>query len=355
MHQNGVDLYKQIKSTSGDVSDVLKDLREQYNRITNPSKEQTKQFQEETKRVQEVAKAVPDDVLNDIWSNLGTFIDQYEALVKIYVQSEAASKEVYKGDLSLGRRALERIRLESKLNDMLAQVREQMVYNTPPELGSVWSRFEKAWTDIQRNYCGLPEVAGGTGARCSAGSFPYHERDRAQLRMGQIPAWDGGSLAVAPVPVSLFTPIASSEVFILADVSHDVSVGRIADAVAEGIIHPGENVVRTPLMPAAFGHTNFVMPEGDGFRRLALHVDQHALPDQIIVIRVLIQSQGNVQECLDCVLADEAGIISNPTGDRVFQPPHFRSLEAGILQDLGGVHDPHACHRSPICWGWGNG
>jgi len=147
--KKGVELYKQIKSTSGDVSDVLKDLREQYNRIASPSKEQTKQYNAEVQRVQEVAKATPDDVLNDIWSNLGTFIDQYEALVKIYVQSEAASKEVYKGDLSLGRRALERIRLESKLNDMLAQVREQMVYNTPPELGSVWSRFEKAWADIQ--------------------------------------------------------------------------------------------------------------------------------------------------------------------------------------------------------------
>jgi len=94
--------------------------------------------------VQEVAKATPDDVLNDIWSNLGNFIDQYEALAKIYVQSEAAAKEVYKGDLSLGRRALER-----KLDEMLAQVREQMVYNTPSELGSVWSRFEKAWHDIQ--------------------------------------------------------------------------------------------------------------------------------------------------------------------------------------------------------------
>jgi len=147
--KRGVELYKQIKSTSGDVSDVLKDLREQYNRIASPSKEQTKQFQEEVKRVQEVAKAAPDDVLNDIWSNLGNFIDQYEALAKIYVQSEAAAKEVYKGDLSLGRRALERIRLESKLDEMLAQVREQMVYNTPPELGSVWSRFEKAWHDIQ--------------------------------------------------------------------------------------------------------------------------------------------------------------------------------------------------------------
>jgi hypothetical protein len=147
--KRGVELYKQIKSTSGDVSDVLKDLREQYNRIASPSKEQTKQYQEEVKKVQEVAKAAPDDVLNDIWSNLGNFIDQYEALAKIYVQSEAAAKEVYKGDLSLGRRALERIRLESKLDEMLAQVREQMVYNTPPELGSVWSRFEKAWHDIQ--------------------------------------------------------------------------------------------------------------------------------------------------------------------------------------------------------------
>jgi methyl-accepting chemotaxis protein len=147
--KKGVELYKQIKSTSGDVSDVLKDLKEQYHKIVDPSPEQKKQYNAEVQRVQEVAKAAPDDVLNDIWSNLGNFIDQYEALAKIYVQSEAAAKEIYKGDLSLGRRALERIRLESKLDEMLAQVREQMVYNTPPELGSVWSKFEKAWHDIQ--------------------------------------------------------------------------------------------------------------------------------------------------------------------------------------------------------------
>ena len=149
--KKGVELYKQIKSTSGDVSDVLKDLKEQYHKIVDPSPEQKKQYQEEVKKVQEVAKAAaaPDDVLNDIWTNLGTFIDQYEALAKIYIQSEAEAKEVYRGELSLGRRALERIRLESKLNEMLAQVREQMVFNTPSELGSVWARFEKAWTDIQ--------------------------------------------------------------------------------------------------------------------------------------------------------------------------------------------------------------
>lgn len=149
--KKGVELYKQIKNTSGDVSDVLKDLREQYHKIVSPSKEQTRQYQEEVKKVQSVAAAAaaPDDVLNDIWNNLGNFIDQYEALAKIYVQSEAESKEVYRGDLSLGRRALERIRLESKLNEMLAQVREAMIYNSFSELNGVWSRFEKAWVDIQ--------------------------------------------------------------------------------------------------------------------------------------------------------------------------------------------------------------
>jgi hypothetical protein len=147
--KKGVELYKSIKNTSNDVSDVLKDLKEQYHKIVDPSPAQVKQYNEQVKKVQEVAKAVPDDVLSDIWSNLGNFIDQYEALMKIYIQSEAESKEVYRGELSLGRRALERIRLESKLNEMLAQVRESMIYDTPASLGAVWQRFEKAWTDIQ--------------------------------------------------------------------------------------------------------------------------------------------------------------------------------------------------------------
>ena len=188
--KKGVELYKQIKSTSGDVSGVLKDLKEQYNKIVSPSKEQTKQYNEEVKRVQEVAKSTPDDVLNDIWSNLGNFIDQYEALAKIYIQSEAESKEVYKGDLSLGRRALERIRLESKLNEMLAQVREQMVYNTPPELGSVWSRFEKAWVDIQN------EQADALAAETRKIQAAKWQRRRAINRLKSRLVWIGAVVFV---------------------------------------------------------------------------------------------------------------------------------------------------------------
>ena len=204
--KKGVELYKQIKNTSGDVSDVLKDLKEQYHKIVDPSPEQKKQYNEEVKRVQEVAKSTPDDVLNDIWNNLGNFIDQYEALAKIYVQSEAESKEVYKGDLSLGRRALERIRLESKLNEMLAQVREQMVYNTPPELGSVWSRFEKAWVDIQN------EQADALAIETRKVQAARWQRRRAINRLKSRLVWIGAVVFVIVWAVGLMWLITQSAI-----------------------------------------------------------------------------------------------------------------------------------------------
>lgn len=148
MAKKGVALYKEIKSTAGDVSDVLKDLKEQYHKIVDPSPEQKKQYNEEVKRVQEIKNSNPHDVLDDIWEHLGKFVDAYDQVVKAYIAEEAASKEVYKGDESIARRALRRIRIRTQLDAMLAEVRQEMVYNTPSELGDVWSRFEKMWQQI---------------------------------------------------------------------------------------------------------------------------------------------------------------------------------------------------------------
>jgi len=138
----------EVKSTAGEVGGVLKDLKEQYHKLVQPSPEQTKQYNEEIKRVQEVAKANPHDALNDIWEQLGVFVDQYDVMVKAYIASETSAKVLYKGDVSLGRRALERLKLRHQLDYMLTEVREQMVYNAPPELGDLWTRFEKMWTQI---------------------------------------------------------------------------------------------------------------------------------------------------------------------------------------------------------------
>lgn len=148
MAKKGVALYKEIKSTAGDVSGVLKDLKDQYHKIVDPTPEQKKQYQEEVKRVQEVKSADPHQVLDDIWEHLGTFVDEYDKIVKAYIAEEATAKELYKGSESLARRALRRVKIRTQLDAMLAEVRQEMVWNTPSELGDVWTRFEAMWQTI---------------------------------------------------------------------------------------------------------------------------------------------------------------------------------------------------------------
>ena len=148
MAKKGVALYKEIKSTAGDVSGVLKDLKDQYHKIVDPTPEQKKQYNEEVKRVQEIKGADPHQVLDDIWEHLGNFVDEYDKIVKAYISEEASAKELYKGSESLARRALRRVKIRTQLDAMLSEVRQEMVWNTPSELGDVWTRFEAMWQTI---------------------------------------------------------------------------------------------------------------------------------------------------------------------------------------------------------------
>lgn len=185
MAKKGVALYKEIKATAGDVSGVLKDLKDQYHKIASPSPEQTRQYNEEVKRVQQVAKANPHDVLNDIWDHLGNFVDEYDKVVKAYIAEEASAKELYKGDESLARRALRRIKIRTQLDAMLAEVRHEMVWNTPSELGDVWTRFEAMWQQIvlEQNEALANEVRKAQIARW--------RRNRAINKAKALGAWIG--------------------------------------------------------------------------------------------------------------------------------------------------------------------
>jgi hypothetical protein len=166
--KKGVAFYKEVKATAGDVSDVLKDLKEQYHKIVNPSPEQTKQYKEEVVRVQKIAETHPQDALNGIWDQLGVFVDEYDKLSKAFIEEEANAKKLYKGDESLARRALRRVQIKTQLDASLAEVREFMVYKTPNELRDVWTRFEDMWKQIvQEQNVALQE----------------------ELRKGQVLAW----------------------------------------------------------------------------------------------------------------------------------------------------------------------
>ena len=146
--KKGCQLYKDIKGAAGDVKEVLDDLKTQFHKIPNPSNAQKIQYNEEVARIQEIAKADPNDVYSEIGNQLGVLMDAYDALSKALLQEELSGKKVYKGEESVGRRALRRIIITARLDAMLVEIRETMVYQAPQELGSLWSKFESMWEKI---------------------------------------------------------------------------------------------------------------------------------------------------------------------------------------------------------------
>jgi len=144
----GCKLYKDVKGAAGEVGDVLKDLKEQYNKIVDPTPAQKQQYHAEVQRVQEIAKADPNDVYTDIGNQLGALMDAYDAINKALQKEQLEAKQVYRGEESIGRRALRRIIITTRLDAMLVEIRETMVYRAPPELGALWSKYEEMWQRI---------------------------------------------------------------------------------------------------------------------------------------------------------------------------------------------------------------
>ena len=146
--KKGCQLYKDIKGAAGEVKDVLDDLKTQFGKIQNPTNAQKIQYNEEVARVQEIGKSDPNDVFLQIGNDLGALMDAYDDIGKAFIMAEAEAKEVYTGTQSIGKRALNRVIIRSRLDAMFAELRETMVYKAPPELGDLWGKYEKMWKQI---------------------------------------------------------------------------------------------------------------------------------------------------------------------------------------------------------------
>ena len=127
---------------------MLDDLKSQFSKIQNPSNAQKIQYNEEVARVQQIAKADPNDVFIQIGNDLGSLMDEYDKIGKVFIQQEAEAQQVYTGTDSIGKRALMRVIVRSRLDAMLAELREAMIYGSPPELGDLWGKYEKMWQKI---------------------------------------------------------------------------------------------------------------------------------------------------------------------------------------------------------------
>lgn len=147
--KEGCKLYKDIKGAAGDVKDILKDLDDQFHtrfRDRTPTVAEKNQYISEKNRIIELNKRDGEttNIYQDIGNQLGTYFDNYHKCFAIFEEEERRSRtEVYTGDSSLGKRALQRVLMKKQLEHMAAELREIMVYQSPPELGALWTEVNE--------------------------------------------------------------------------------------------------------------------------------------------------------------------------------------------------------------------
>lgn len=146
--KEGCALYKEVKGVAGNVKQIYDEISGQFAGKT-VSKEQAKKIEAEKARIQEVAKADPDQVIFKIGDELGNMFDAFDRLEALFWEQEREAKKVQAAGTSLKRMALQRILIRNKLLAMQVELREQMVYHSPPELGALWSQFEEMREQIE--------------------------------------------------------------------------------------------------------------------------------------------------------------------------------------------------------------
>ena len=152
--KKGCQLYKDIKSAAGDVNGVLKDLDNQFHKKYDGKPvpdAAVKQLNEEKSRVKELNKRSEEstNIYTEIGDALGQYYDNYFKCLAVLEDEEKRSKtEVYTGGDSLAKRALKRVLMKKQLEAMGTELRELMIYQSPPELGALFTEVESMTKEL---------------------------------------------------------------------------------------------------------------------------------------------------------------------------------------------------------------
>lgn len=158
--KEGCKLYKDIKGAAGDIKGVLDDLDQQFhNKFKDraPTIAEKNQFIQEKNRIIELNKQAGDttNIYTEIGQQLGAYFDNYYKCLAVFEEEERRSRyEVYHGEDSLGKRALQRVLLKKQLEHMSQELREIMVYQSPPELGALWTDVEDMMKTVGKEQAG---------------------------------------------------------------------------------------------------------------------------------------------------------------------------------------------------------
>jgi hypothetical protein len=88
--------------------------------------------------------------INEVGVQLGNFFDIQAQLNNYYASLEAESKEHYDPTQNTSKKAIERALVELQMENLDAQIREQMTVYAPVELKAIYTRFLKMYAKIQQ-------------------------------------------------------------------------------------------------------------------------------------------------------------------------------------------------------------
>ena len=90
------------------------------------------------------------ETIKNVGIQLGNFFDIQAQLTNYYASLEAESKERYDPTQNTSKKAIERALVELQMENLDAQIREQMTVYAPAELKAIYSRFLKMYARIQQ-------------------------------------------------------------------------------------------------------------------------------------------------------------------------------------------------------------
>jgi len=147
--QAGCELYKQakesfveIKRTADEVVAIGKEVKGIWGTIIGffNNKPKTQVAKPVTKSKKSDYVAVDEtQVKIDIVKNLTEFFKLQEQLAAHIREEEEKSKNVYDPDQNLMESALNRVMAQQEMDSLVIQIRECMVYQSPPEMGALYS------------------------------------------------------------------------------------------------------------------------------------------------------------------------------------------------------------------------
>ena len=89
-------------------------------------------------------------LINDVGKQMGEFFDIQQQLQNYYLALEEESKTNYDPTQNTSKKAIERALVELQLEDLHAQIREQMTTYAPKELKAIYTRFLKMYAKIEQ-------------------------------------------------------------------------------------------------------------------------------------------------------------------------------------------------------------